>query len=84
VRSPTLLMATLRGRYLGCRPEAEPILVERTSAEVILTLDDGTELRLDATELQQAIESPEPTVGAQARGSRVSTTTVRGSPNGGA
>jgi hypothetical protein len=59
VPSPTLLMATRRGRPEHSGEEAEPVLVARTSTQVILILDDGEELRLDAQELQQAIESPE-------------------------
>jgi len=50
---PTLVMAT---RNDGAQPpEAEPTLVEREGDEVVLHLEDGTELRYDALELRSAV-----------------------------
>jgi hypothetical protein len=50
----TLLMGLRRGlpEHSG---DAEPVLVLRNGAEVILTLDDGEQLVLDALELAAAI-----------------------------
>jgi hypothetical protein len=53
---PTLLMATRAGR-LEHTPEAEPVLVAQTSAEIILVLDDGDELRFDRSELRRALDA---------------------------
>jgi hypothetical protein len=51
----TLLMGLRRGlpEHSG---DAEPVLVLRNGAEVILTLDDGEQLVLDALELAAAIK----------------------------
>jgi len=50
----TLLMGLRRGlpEHSG---ESEPVLVLRNGGEVILTLDDGEQLVLDALELANAI-----------------------------
>lgn len=48
---PQLLMALRRGRPEHSA-EAEPVLVAWTSAQVILLLDDGEELRFDRTEFE--------------------------------
>jgi hypothetical protein len=55
-RAPVLLMATRAGRPEHA-PEAEPVLVAQTSAEVILVLDDGEELRFDQAELRRALDA---------------------------
>jgi hypothetical protein len=55
-RMPVLVMATRAGRPEHS-PEAEPVLVAQTSHEVILVLDDGDELRFDATELRKALDA---------------------------
>jgi hypothetical protein len=47
-------MATRAGRPEHT-PEAEPVLISRTSSQIILVLDDGDELRFDATELDAAL-----------------------------
>lgn len=52
--TPVLVMATRAARPEHT-PEAEPVLVAQTSAEVILVLDDGEELRFDQTELRKAL-----------------------------
>ena len=51
----TLLMGLRRGlpEHSG---DSEPVLVLRNGAEVILTLDDGEQLVLDALELANAIK----------------------------
>lgn len=51
----TLIMALRRGlpEHSG---DAEPVLVLRDGADVILTLDDGEQLVLDALELANAIK----------------------------
>lgn len=38
--------------------EAEPIVAENRGAEVVLTLDDGTAIYLDAVELQALLNTP--------------------------
>jgi hypothetical protein len=50
-----LLMATRRGlpEHTG---EAEPVLVYRDQGNVVLVLDDGEQLELDALELAAAIK----------------------------
>jgi hypothetical protein len=55
-RAPVLLMATRAG-HPEHTPEAEPVLVAQTSAEVILVLDDGEELRFDQAELRRALDA---------------------------
>jgi hypothetical protein len=52
----TLIMATRAGRPEHT-PEAEPVLVELAGDTVVLTLDDGDRLELDASELRAAIEA---------------------------
>lgn len=52
----TLLMG-LRRSLPEHSGDAEPVLVLRNGAEVILTLDDGEQLVLDALELAAAIKS---------------------------
>ena len=54
---PTLLMA-LRAGKAEHTPEAEPVLVSRDGESVVLELDDGERLELDAMELRAAIEEP--------------------------
>ena len=51
----TLLMAVRRGlpEHSG---DAEPVVVQRVDGEVILTLDDGEEIVVDALELAGAIK----------------------------
>lgn len=50
-----LLMATRRGlpEHTG---EAEPVLVYRDQGSVVLVLDDGEQIELDALELAAAIK----------------------------
>ena len=50
----TLLMCTRRGlpEHSG---DSEPVLITRAGDQVILTLDDGEQLVLDAVELSSAI-----------------------------
>ena len=38
--------------------EAEPVVGENRGSEIVLTLDDGTALYLDAVELQALIDTP--------------------------
>ena len=64
-RPPFLLMATRRPGGLRVDAEAEPVLVARTSTEVILILDDGDELRFDAGELEEAVKDPGAMVSAR-------------------
>lgn len=51
---PTLLMVA-RQDLPEHTPEAEPVLVERTGSEVVLTLDDGERLIFDRDELTAAL-----------------------------
>lgn len=54
---PTLLMIDRADR--PDRPlEAETLTVEHDGAQVVLRLDDGTELRADRVELHTATASP--------------------------
>lgn len=54
-RGPTLLMC-LRAGLPEHTPEAEPVLVQTGGGQVTLTLDDGEQITLDASELRAAIE----------------------------
>ena len=56
-RDPVLVMALRAGRPEHT-PEAEPVLVSRDGESVVLELDDGERLELDALELRAAIEEP--------------------------
>ncbi len=50
----TLVMA-LRSAPSGGDTESEPVLISRQGPYVILTLDDGERLTLDATEVETAV-----------------------------
>lgn len=44
--------------------ETEPVLGENRGSEVVLTLDDGTQLYLDAVELAALVNQPQPALRA--------------------
>ena len=60
-RDPVLVMALRAGRPEHT-PEAEPVLVSRDGESVVLELDDGERLELDAAELRAAIDAPQATL----------------------
>lgn len=63
--APTRALTILRADHPAHTPETETTMLERDGRDIVITLDDGIELRWDALELRHAICDLTPVVATQ-------------------